>query len=103
MNSSQPVESRKARAARRAGEFPPAPAPLAVPVFDSHTHLNITVHEAGVPGGPAAPGVNDSEAAKVEALIAEAAKVGVGRLLQVGVDAASSRWGADLADGQSAV
>jgi TatD DNase family protein len=88
-------ESRKERAARRAGEFPPAPEPLAVPVFDSHTHLDITVHEAGVPGG----GTTDP----VEALITAAAKVGVDRLVQVGVDVASSRWSADLAARHPAV
>lgn len=84
-----PSESRKQRAARRAGEFPPAPEPLAVPVFDSHTHLDITIEEAGVPGGGGAD--------PVEALITAAAKVGVDRLLQVGVDVASSRWSAELA------
>jgi TatD DNase family protein len=95
MNNSQPSESRKARAARRAGEFPPAPEPLAVPVFDSHTHLDITVHEAGVPGGtgPGGGGAGDP----VEALLDAAAKSGVDRLLQVGVDVASSVWGAELA------
>src|SRR6185295_343240 len=94
MNSSQP-ESRKARAARRAGEFPPAPEPLAVPVFDSHTHLDITVDEAGVPGEPGTD--------PVEALLTAAAKVGVDRLVQVGVDVASSRWSADLAERHPAV
>ncbi|MEU8612863.1 TatD family hydrolase [Actinoplanes sp. NPDC048791] len=96
MNSSQPSESRKARAARRAGEFPPAPEPLAVPVFDSHTHLDITVHEAGVPGGsgPGGAGTDDP----VQALIDAAAKSGVDRLLQVGVDVASSVWSAELAE-----
>ena len=79
-------ESRKQRNARRQGEFPPAPEPLAVPVFDSHTHLDITVQQAEMPGGD-----------PVEALINEAAKVGVDRVLQVGVDVASSRWSADLA------
>ncbi|GID94390.1 TatD family hydrolase [Amorphoplanes digitatis] len=96
MNSTTPSESRKARAARRAGEFPPAPEPLAVPVFDSHTHLDITVHEAGVPGGATAGD-------PVEALIGAAAKSGVDRLLQVGVDVASSRWGAELAARHPAV
>jgi TatD DNase family protein len=81
-------DSRKERAARRAGEFPPAPEPLTVPVFDSHTHLDITVQEVGVPGGGTEP---------VEALITAAAKVGVDRLVQVGVDVASSRWSAELA------
>ena len=88
--NTQPSESRQQRTARRAGEFPPAPEPLAVPVFDSHTHLDITVHEAGVPGGTGG-------ADPVEALITAAAKSGVDRLVQVGVDVASSRWGAELA------
>jgi TatD DNase family protein len=74
---------------RRAGEFPPSPDPLAVPVFDSHTHLDITVQEAG--------------AASVDGLITAAAKVGVDRLLQVGVDVESSRWGAELAVRQPSV
>jgi TatD DNase family protein len=85
-------ESRKQRNARRQGEFPPAPEPLAVPVFDSHTHLDITVQEPGVPGGD-----------PVEALINEAAKVGVDRMVQVGVDVESSRWGAELAARHPAV
>jgi len=77
------MSTRKERAARRAGEFPPPPEPLAVPVFDSHTHLDITVEETGTN--------------TVEALIDQAAKVGVDRILQVGVDVPSSRWSADLA------
>lgn len=88
----QPTETRKQRAARRAGEFPPAPEPLAVPVFDSHTHLDITVQEAGAPADD-----------PVGTLIAEAAKAGVDRLVQVGVDVESSRWGADLAARHPAV
>jgi TatD DNase family protein len=107
----QPAESRRARAARRAGEFPPAPEPLAVPVPDSHTHLDITVHEVGVPGGTslgvdgdgAGPSDDGGEIAKVRALIAAAAAVGVDRLVQVGVDVTSSRWGAALAAAQPAV
>ncbi len=87
--SSSPSESRRAKAARRAGEFPAAPEPLAVPVFDSHTHLDLTIEEAGVPGGETAD--------PVEALITAAAKVGVDRIMQVGVDEPSSRWGAELA------
>ncbi|GIF10943.1 TatD family hydrolase [Actinoplanes teichomyceticus] len=89
--SPSPSEKRRAKAARRAGEFPPAPEPLAVPVFDSHTHLDLTVQEAGVPGGADAGD-------PVQALLGAAAKNGVDRLVQVGVDVASSRWGADLAD-----
>ncbi|MGX6606912.1 TatD family hydrolase [Micromonosporaceae bacterium Da 78-11] len=88
-SSPSPSSSRKEKAARRAGEFPAPPEPLAVPVFDSHTHLDLTVQEAGVPGGEAGD--------PVEALITAAAKAGVDRLIQVGVDESSSRWGAALA------
>lgn len=58
--------------------LPPAPEPLAVPVLDSHTHLDI------VGGDPAAQ-------------IDAATAVGVDRLVQVGVDVASSRWAVALA------
>ncbi|MFI6238013.1 TatD family hydrolase [Micromonospora sp. NPDC050784] len=93
---SEPTESRRERAARRAGEFPPAPESLPRAVLDSHTHLDITVSEAGVPGGGSADD-------PVAVAIALAAKVGVDRLVQVGVDVASSRWGADTADRYPAV
>ncbi|MET8229954.1 TatD family hydrolase [Micromonospora sp. NPDC005298] len=93
---SEPTETRRERAARRAGEFPPAPEPLPRPVLDSHTHLDITVSEAGVPGG----GPADDP---VAAAVAVATAVGVDRLVQVGVDVASSRWGADAADAYPAV
>ncbi|NES14223.1 MULTISPECIES: TatD family hydrolase [Micromonospora] len=89
------TETRKQRAARRAGEFPPAPEALAVPVLDSHTHLDITVSEVGVPGGPADDPVG--------AAVAVAAGVGVDRLVQVGVDVESSRWSADVAERYGAV
>ncbi|MEV4655252.1 TatD family hydrolase [Micromonospora sp. NPDC049301] len=93
---SEPTETRRERAARRAGEFPPAPEPLPRPVLDSHTHLDITVSEAGVPGGGPA---DDPVAVAIDL----ATKVGVDRLVQVGVDVASSRWGADTADRHPAV
>lgn len=75
---------------QRQGEFPPAPQPLAVPVVDSHTHLDITVAEEGTPGG-------------VAQLVALAAAAGVDRLVQVGVDVESSRWSAEIAAEQPAV
>ncbi|MGW5580209.1 TatD family hydrolase [Micromonospora chokoriensis] len=93
---SEPTESRRERAARRAGEFPPAPEPLPRAVLDSHTHLDITVSEAGVPGG----GSSDDP---VGVAIEVATRVGVDRLVQVGVDVASSRWGADTAERYPAV
>lgn len=90
-------ESRRERAVRRAGEFPPAPEPLPLPVVDSHTHLDITIAEVGAPSRPG--GAADPLAAAIEA----AEQAGVDRLVQVGVDVASSRWGADLAAGNAAV
>ncbi|MEU2611380.1 TatD family hydrolase [Micromonospora sp. NPDC007271] len=106
------TETRKQRAARRAGEFPPVPEALPVPVLDSHTHLDITVSEYGGPprsarnepgsrapqsranGGSGGGPADDP----VGAAIAVAAGVGVDRLVQVGVDVESSRWGADVAE-----
>jgi TatD DNase family protein len=75
---------------QRAGEFPPSPPPLPIPVVDSHTHLDITVSEAGVPGG-------------VTELITRAADAGVDRLVQVGVDVETSRWGVAVAAEHEAV
>ncbi|MDP9797879.1 TatD DNase family protein [Catenuloplanes nepalensis] len=83
------MSSREKNSPRRMGEFPPAPDALPAPVIDSHTHLDITVHEAGVPGS----GAGDP----VQRLVDAALAAGVDRLVQVGVDVASSRWGAELA------
>jgi TatD DNase family protein len=91
------AESRRERAARRAGEFPPAPEPLPLPVVDSHTHLDITVAEVG------APGRRSDEADPLSAAIDAAEQAGVDRLVQVGVDVASSRWSAELAADRPAV
>ncbi len=119
-SQSQPTQSRRERAARRAGQFPPEPEPLAVPVLDSHTHLDITVHEVGVPGAAADDrfgsdaagsdaagsdtiGSDPERSDPVGRLVAAAVRAGVDRLVQVGVDVDSSRWGAALADGHEAV
>ncbi|HEY1487007.1 MAG TPA: TatD family hydrolase, partial [Micromonosporaceae bacterium] len=76
-------ESRTVAAARRRGsEAPPPPEPLTVPVLDSHTHLDI---------------VGDGSLEVAYAGIEAARAVGVDRLVQVGCDVASSRWGASLA------
>jgi hydrolase, TatD family len=91
------TESRRQRAARRAGDFPPVPEPLPQPVVDSHTHLDLTLAETGTP--PWADRAGDP----VAAAVAVAAEVGVDRLVQVGVDVGSSRWGAEVARRQPAV
>ncbi|MFJ8437567.1 TatD family hydrolase [Kitasatospora griseola] len=57
---------------------PPLPEPLAVPVADSHTHLDM---QSGTP----AEG------------LARAASVGVTTVVQVGCDLPGSQWAADLA------
>ena len=75
--------------ANRRGEPPPSPEPLPAPAVDSHTHLDIVLN--GFRADEPAP--DDA----VDAEIADAAAVGVPRLVQVGVDVASSRWSAELA------
>ncbi|GLX54225.1 AraC family transcriptional regulator [Streptomyces hygroscopicus subsp. hygroscopicus] len=57
---------------------PPLPAPLRVPVADSHTHL-------------------DMQSGTVEEGLAKAASVGVTRVVQVGCDVDGSRWAAEIA------
>ena len=57
---------------------PPLPEPLPVEVLDAHCHIDL----------------QDDDADQV---IAEAASVGVTTLVNIGVDVASSRWGAELA------
>ena len=77
------------RSGRREGGFPPVPPALPVPVVDSHTHLDIVLDTA-ITGSGAPPSV----AAAVEA----ARSVGVDRLVQVGVDVETSRWGVAAAN-----
>ncbi|MFG2882416.1 TatD family hydrolase [Streptomyces sp. NPDC048297] len=57
---------------------PPLPAPLGVPVADSHTHL-------------------DMQSGTVEEALAKAASVGVTTVVQVGCDIKGSRWAAETA------
>lgn len=104
------TETRKQRAARRAGEFPPAPASLPRPVPDSHTHLDITISAAGVPPrretavSAADPGADTGRAVDpVQAAVEAATEVRVDRLVQVGVDVDSSRWGVEVAQRYPAV
>ena len=92
----EPAKSRNRQSARRAGEFPPPPEPLPLPVVDSHTHLDLTITEAGTPGGR-------TGADPVTNLVEAAAAVGVDRLVQVGVDVPSSRWGVEQARRHPAV
>jgi TatD DNase family protein len=88
------VVSRSASArANRRGEPPPSPEPLPGPAVDSHTHLDIVLGERPADGEHGQWASDDA----VDAEIAAAVAVGVPRLVQVGVDAPSSRWSAALA------
>lgn len=66
------------RSAQRAGAAPPAPPRLTTAALDSHCHLDLMEVEVG------------------EAMAA-AHGVGIERVVQIGVDVASSRWGAEVA------
>jgi TatD DNase family protein len=85
------------RQSHRQGEFPPAPEPLTVPVLDSHTHLDMVLDEARGRGGPG------TGPATVADVVVAARAVGVDRLVQVGVDVPSSRWGVAVAHEHPAV
>jgi TatD DNase family protein len=87
------VSRSAASRANRRGEPPPSPEPLPGPALDSHTHLDIVLGER--PAGNAhGEWASDGD---VDAEIAAAVAVNVPRLVQVGVDVASSRWSAALA------
>lgn len=68
------------------GSWPDLPDPLPVPVVDSHCHLDISYdtdrHGPGLP---------------VSVALEHAAAVGVPRVVQVGHDLPSSRWGVKIA------
>jgi TatD DNase family protein len=63
----------------RIGEPPPLPEPLAVPVLDSHAHLDLMDVE-------------------VDEALAAARQVGIDVVVQVGIDVDTSRWSADIAE-----
>lgn len=67
----------------RAPEYPPLPAPLAVGVYDNHTHLEIA--DSALP-------------LDVHEHLERAASVGVLGAVQVGTDVATSRWSVTVAE-----
>ena len=72
------------RTAKRDGEAPPAPPPLAAPAIDSHCHLDLM--KVGV-----------------EEAMAAAHAVGIERVVQIGIDVPSSQWSVDLASSREDV
>lgn len=74
---------------RQVRPAPPAPEPLPQPVLDSHVHLDIVG--------------SDGAGQTIREQIDAARAVGVDRLVQVGVDLDSSRWGLTIAATEPAV
>jgi TatD DNase family protein len=64
-------------------ERPPAPAPLQVPVADSHCHLDIATSE--------------DDRLEVGDALARSAAVGVPRIVQIGCDLPGARWAVETA------
>jgi TatD DNase family protein len=71
------------------GGWPDLPAPLPVAVPDSHCHLNINYRQRERP--------SEESGFSVSQALAHARSVGVTRVVQVGYDLESSRWGVDIA------
>ena len=69
------------------GSYPPLPDPLAVPVYDSHCHLDI-----GVEGRD-----GDASGLPVAEAVASARDVGVAGIVQIGCELPSARWSVELA------
>ncbi|GAA0997419.1 TatD family hydrolase [Subtercola frigoramans] len=82
--------------------YPPLPQALTVPVYDNHTHLEISVPTRSaatpVPGAsePASVGPGDHPLSYREHLD-RASSVGVRGVVQVGGDVETSRWSAEQA------
>ena len=78
--SDHPIRSRAATeeksGSRRDRERPPAPEPLPHPVVDNHCHLDIA----------------DGDWLDTSTALAEAAAVGVPRIVQIGCDLPGARW-----------
>ena len=72
---------------RRDRTRPPAPESLPGPVVDNHCHLDIA----------------DGGWLPVEQALAEAAAVGVPRIVQIGCDLPGARWAVEVADAHAAV
>ena len=88
MSTDEPVRTRAATQETghsRDRERPPLPEPLRTPVIDSHCHLDIHDGDVGAPW----LGVDDA--------LAQAAAVGVTRVVQVGCDLPSARWSVQAA------
>jgi TatD DNase family protein len=84
-------------------ELPLRPEALPAEVFDSHCHLDIMVGNRQASSGDAVAQAAQAASATVGSILAEARAVGVTRLVTVGYDLPSSRWGAQVAAGHQDV
>ena len=73
----------------RSTERPPAPDPLPIAVVDNHCHLDIRRE--------------DSPEVDLDRVVAEAAAVGVDRLVQIGCELGSARWTVSILDDHPAL
>ncbi|QYJ02776.1 TatD family hydrolase [Nocardioides panacisoli] len=76
-----------------AEERPPAPEPLPHPVVDNHCHLDIKRVDARDTDPHLHPGGGDD----VDRALADAAAVGVRRIVQIGCDLSGARWAVEAA------
>lgn len=78
------------------GVVPARPDPLPLAVVDNHTHLDIRRRD--VPDAVAPDGPDERTTEDVAAALAEAATVGVDRVVQVGCDLEGARFTVDQVD-----
>jgi TatD DNase family protein len=88
---SQYVRERTAEG-RRDISYPPAPEPLAVPVYDNHCHLEIA--DGAVPEGVEGSAGSGTGGLSLDEQLERAVAVGIAGVVQAGGDVDSSRWSA---------